>query len=77
GSTIKKIVRCVLLLALVCPNFDYAAVDITNRDTIMAHMKRMITTDGFRPHALRLRRLLFGGYENEIPSLKTIRQRME
>ncbi|KAJ2026697.1 hypothetical protein GGI06_000036 [Coemansia sp. S85] len=77
GSTIKKIVRCVLLLALVCPNFDYAAVDIINRDAIMAHMKRMIATDGFRPHALRLRRLLFGGYENEIPSLKTIRQRME
>ncbi|KAJ2028725.1 hypothetical protein IWW57_002025, partial [Coemansia sp. S610] len=76
GST-KKVVRCILLLALVCPSFDYAAIDPFNRQSFMAHMKQLITTDGFRPHALRLRRLLFGGRENEIRSLKTIQRENE
>ncbi|KAJ2504640.1 hypothetical protein IWW47_002429, partial [Coemansia sp. RSA 2052] len=55
-------VRCVLLLALACPNFDYAAVWSPSREKFMAHMKEVITTGGgFRPHKARLRRLLFGG----------------
>ncbi|KAJ2100113.1 hypothetical protein IW146_009634, partial [Coemansia sp. RSA 922] len=49
---VKHAVRCVLLLALVCPNFDYAAIH-TNSELFMAYMKEMITTDGFRPHASR------------------------
>ncbi|KAJ2058850.1 hypothetical protein GGI08_003346, partial [Coemansia sp. S2] len=69
---IKNAVRCVLLLALVCPNFDYAAVVEMDYELFMAHMKEMITTDGFRPYAVRLRRLLFGGWRNEIRSIKTI-----
>ncbi|KAJ1925378.1 hypothetical protein LPJ71_000191 [Coemansia sp. S17] len=69
---IKNAVRCVLLLALVCPNFDYAAVVEMDCELFMAHMKEMITTDGFRPYAVRLRRLLFGGWRNEIRSVKTI-----
>ncbi|KAJ2571061.1 hypothetical protein GGH95_004186 [Coemansia sp. RSA 1836] len=64
-------VRCVLLLALACPNFDYAAVWSPSREKFMAHMKEVITTGGgFRPHKARLRRLLFGGWENEIPNTK-------
>ncbi|KAJ2352219.1 hypothetical protein GGH92_001386 [Coemansia sp. RSA 2673] len=69
GNGFKEAVRCVLLLALVCPNFDYAAVGLSG-ELFMAHMKEMITTDGFRPYAARLRRLLFGGAKNKIRSVK-------
>ncbi|KAJ2107748.1 hypothetical protein GGI16_001413 [Coemansia sp. S142-1] len=69
GNSFKEAVRCVLLLALVCPNFDYAAVGLSG-ELFMAHMKEMITTDGFRPYAARLRRLLFGGAKNKIRSVK-------
>ncbi|KAJ2886839.1 hypothetical protein H4R27_000371 [Coemansia aciculifera] len=72
---LKNVVRCVLLLALVCQNFDYADVGIIYIATFMSLMKRMVTTDGFRPHATRLRRLLFGGSRNEIPSVKTLEAR--
>ncbi|KAJ2897663.1 hypothetical protein IWW38_001635 [Coemansia aciculifera] len=65
-------VRCVLLLALVCPNFDYAAVCFLDRPLFMAYMKDMIVTNGFRPHKTRLRRLLFGGVKNTLPNLKTV-----
>ncbi|KAJ2879299.1 hypothetical protein H4R27_005389, partial [Coemansia aciculifera] len=61
-------VHCVLLLALVCPNLDYAAVELGYREVFMAYMNETIATDAFRPHASRLRRLLFGGPENKIPS---------
>ncbi|KAJ2022653.1 hypothetical protein GGI06_001724 [Coemansia sp. S85] len=74
-SDIKKNVRCMLLLALVCPNFDYAAPSGIDRSLFMAHMKKMIMTDGFRPHATRLRRLLFGGPENKILNVKAVRAR--
>ncbi|KAJ1814391.1 hypothetical protein LPJ60_006053, partial [Coemansia sp. RSA 2675] len=47
-------VRCVLLLALVCPNFDYVAVSAWERKFFMAHMKEMIAKDWYRPHAKRL-----------------------
>ncbi|KAJ2252195.1 hypothetical protein GGI13_003426 [Coemansia sp. RSA 455] len=71
----KNVVRCVLLLALVCPNFDFATIDIGYREKFMMCMKKMINTDGFRPHATRLRRLLFGGSRNEIISDKAIKAR--
>ncbi|KAJ2880799.1 hypothetical protein H4R27_004493 [Coemansia aciculifera] len=70
-------VKCVLLLALVCPNFGYAAIGGSNRESFMALIKTTITTDGFRPYATRLRRLLFGGSKNEIPSIKTIQAAKE
>ncbi|KAJ2750886.1 hypothetical protein GGI19_004841 [Coemansia pectinata] len=69
---IENAVRCVLLLALVCANFDYAAVSKVKRELFMAHMREMISTDGFRPQAPRLRRLLFGGWKNEIRSVNTV-----
>ncbi|KAJ2838138.1 hypothetical protein FBU31_000989 [Coemansia sp. 'formosensis'] len=71
----ENLVRCLLLLALICPNFDYANIGIVWREVFMAHMKRMITTDGFRPYATRLRRLLFGGWNNKIPSVKVLEAR--
>ncbi|KAJ2819230.1 hypothetical protein FBU31_005607 [Coemansia sp. 'formosensis'] len=72
SGSVKSAVRCALLLALVCPNFDYVATHLVSRYLFMAHMKKMITTDGFRPHASRLRRLLFGGSTDEIPNVKMI-----
>ncbi|KAJ2822297.1 hypothetical protein FBU31_004634 [Coemansia sp. 'formosensis'] len=69
GADIENAVKCVLLLALACPNFDYAAVDPDLRDLFMAHIKLAITKDGFRKRAPRLRRLLFGGWSNEFFSV--------
>ncbi|KAJ1925567.1 hypothetical protein GGI09_000542 [Coemansia sp. S100] len=68
----KMAVKCVLLLALVCPNFDYAAVSADCRELFMAHMKKTISSNGYRQHATRLRRLLFGGWKDEIPSVSTL-----
>ncbi|KAJ1818464.1 hypothetical protein LPJ60_004313, partial [Coemansia sp. RSA 2675] len=47
-------------------------VPARDRELFMAHMKRMVATDGFRPYKERLRRLLFGGWKNDIPSVKNI-----
>ncbi|KAJ2751097.1 hypothetical protein GGI19_004699 [Coemansia pectinata] len=71
---IESAVCCVLLLALVCPNFDYAAVTPTRRGLFMTHMSEMIAVDEFRPHEFRLRRLLFGGAKNEIRSVEQLRR---
>ncbi|KAJ2694486.1 hypothetical protein H4218_005584 [Coemansia sp. IMI 209128] len=62
-------VQWALLLALVCPNLDYVAVSSNARELFMAYMKEMIATNGFRQHATRLRRLLFGGWSNTIPNV--------
>ncbi|KAJ1670961.1 hypothetical protein GGF38_001153, partial [Coemansia sp. RSA 25] len=72
-----QVVECVFLLALVCPNFDYAAVSTTYRELLMAHMNNTIDTDRFRPHAARLRRLLFGGSDNVYFSVETAVARMD
>ncbi|KAJ1670768.1 hypothetical protein GGF38_001291 [Coemansia sp. RSA 25] len=74
-SEIKGSVRCVLLLALACPDFDYAAVNLASRELFMAYMKKMIVTDGFRPYKTRLRRLLFGGCDNEILNVNILHAR--
>ncbi|KAJ2822855.1 hypothetical protein FBU31_004467 [Coemansia sp. 'formosensis'] len=54
-------VRCVLLLALACPNFDYAAIAPSYRVAFMELMKKAIAAKEFEPYASRLRRLLFLG----------------
>ncbi|KAJ2812277.1 hypothetical protein H4S07_001509 [Coemansia furcata] len=54
-------VRCVLLLALACPNFDYAAIAPSYRVAFMELMKKAIAAKEFKPYASRLRRLLFLG----------------
>ncbi|KAJ2461602.1 hypothetical protein GGF42_000073 [Coemansia sp. RSA 2424] len=55
---------CVLVLALICPNFDYAAVDRYHRKQFMQEMKKQIAKPSFRPDAPRLRRLLFNGWND-------------
>ncbi|KAJ2743606.1 hypothetical protein GGI20_003612 [Coemansia sp. BCRC 34301] len=72
---IKGAVGCALLFALVCPNFDYAAVSTFVHELFMAYMKKMITTDGFRPYATRLRRLLFGRAQNTISNVRAIHKK--
>ncbi|KAJ1925380.1 hypothetical protein GGI09_003947 [Coemansia sp. S100] len=68
---VKIAAKGALLLALICPNFDYVAVPANSRELFMAHMKEMIASNGYRQHATRLRRLLFGGWSNNIPNVKT------
>ncbi|KAJ2872243.1 hypothetical protein GGH93_004180 [Coemansia aciculifera] len=42
-ADVKTAVKCVLLLALVCPNFDYAAVSVDSRELFMAYLKKTIS----------------------------------
>ncbi|KAJ2105935.1 hypothetical protein IW146_008009 [Coemansia sp. RSA 922] len=58
-----EIVTFMLLLALVCPNFDYAAVDESYREPFMKEMRSQIAEPRFSRHAPRLRRLLFDGWQ--------------
>ncbi|KAJ2442976.1 hypothetical protein GGF42_006785 [Coemansia sp. RSA 2424] len=57
-----KLATCMLLLALVCPNFDYAAVHEKHRKQFMEEMRAQIAEPGFSQDAPRLRRLLFDGW---------------
>ncbi|KAJ2336822.1 hypothetical protein GGI00_000614 [Coemansia sp. RSA 2681] len=59
STRLDNLATCVLVLALICPNFDYAAVDGRYRWRFMQEMERMITEPGFIQHAPRLQRLLF------------------
>ncbi|KAJ2108437.1 Vacuolar protein sorting-associated protein 72 [Coemansia sp. S142-1] len=68
---VKVAAKWALLLALICPKFDYVAVPANSRELFMAHMKEMIASNGYRQHVTRLRRLLFGGWSNFIPNVKT------
>ncbi|KAJ2813665.1 hypothetical protein H4S07_000510 [Coemansia furcata] len=58
----KMLATCMLLLALICPNFDYAAVDKDNRERFMEAMRNKINEPKLHQHAPRLRRLLFNGW---------------
>ncbi|KAJ2682154.1 hypothetical protein IWW39_006107 [Coemansia spiralis] len=57
-------VWCVLLLALICPNFDYVSNHPSQRESFMEDLERAIDLDRFRPYAPRLRRLLFKGWRD-------------
>ncbi|KAJ2833117.1 hypothetical protein GGI24_000963 [Coemansia furcata] len=55
---LEEIVKCVLTLALACPNFTYVAVDKKQRLDFMEKMKAVIESPEFMCQAHRLRRLL-------------------
>ncbi|KAJ2865901.1 hypothetical protein GGH94_001898 [Coemansia aciculifera] len=55
---------CVLLLALVCPNFDYATPHFSERKKFMQQMEAFIISNTLKPYELRLRRLLFNGWND-------------
>ncbi|KAJ2873373.1 hypothetical protein GGH93_003273 [Coemansia aciculifera] len=61
--TFKDIVTCALLLALVCPNFDYLTPPTSDTQKFMPAMKAAIDKSEFKNYELRLRRLLFGGHQ--------------
>ncbi|KAJ2061211.1 hypothetical protein GGI17_003246 [Coemansia sp. S146] len=59
-----EVVTVALLLALACPNFDYAVVDDYNlKETFMKVMREKIDEPGFSQDAPRLRRLIFNGWK--------------
>ncbi|KAJ2030587.1 hypothetical protein GGI08_007388 [Coemansia sp. S2] len=58
-----ELVTFMLLLALVCPNFDYAAVDESYREPFMKEMRSQIAEPRFNCRAPRLNRLLFDGWQ--------------
>ncbi|KAJ2040117.1 hypothetical protein H4S03_001248 [Coemansia sp. S3946] len=53
-----QVVISVLLLALICPNFDHAAVDYIRSQSFMGILERQITMPHFKQYAPRLKRLL-------------------
>ncbi|KAJ2102851.1 hypothetical protein GGI09_000994 [Coemansia sp. S100] len=57
-------VECMLLLALICPNFDYVSTDKKQRESFMEDLKEYINLSRFSPYVPRLRRLLFNGWQN-------------
>ncbi|KAJ2331509.1 hypothetical protein GGI00_003221 [Coemansia sp. RSA 2681] len=59
----QELATCMLLLALASPNFDYAAVDRSNRKPFMKAMREKIAEPGFSKYAPRLQRLLFDGWD--------------
>ncbi|KAJ2093871.1 hypothetical protein GGI09_005716 [Coemansia sp. S100] len=54
-----QVVHCVLLLALMCPNFDCVANLSDEREDFMRMLKRTIGTKEYQQHASSLKRLLF------------------
>ncbi|KAJ2055987.1 hypothetical protein GGI17_006423 [Coemansia sp. S146] len=60
-----ELMTCVLLLALACPNFDYAVPPFFQRELFMEQMKKDIGSDRFKSYAPRLRRLLFSGWNGK------------
>ncbi|KAJ2060212.1 hypothetical protein GGI17_003910 [Coemansia sp. S146] len=65
-------VSCVLLLALVCPNFDHVITRSFNSDLFMTHMKEAMSTNMFLPYASRLQCLLPNNLRTEISDVKAI-----
>ncbi|KAJ2040570.1 hypothetical protein GGI03_003199 [Coemansia sp. RSA 2337] len=54
----SDIVMCVLLVALACPNFDYAVPYPVDQEEYRERLEETIDTRGFEEHAPRLNRLL-------------------
>ncbi|KAJ2863164.1 hypothetical protein GGH94_003792 [Coemansia aciculifera] len=66
GYNYTEAKTCVLLLllALACPNFDYATPPSIQRGLFMKRMETEIYSDRFKSYAPRLRRLLFSGWSS-------------
>ncbi|KAJ2879842.1 hypothetical protein H4R27_005076 [Coemansia aciculifera] len=58
-QSVTTTARCVLLLALICPNFDYCAPPKKEFREYMDELKMTIDFDGFKDYAPRLQRFLF------------------
>ncbi|KAJ2686093.1 hypothetical protein IWW39_003873 [Coemansia spiralis] len=60
-----ELVTCMLLLALICPNFDYVVVPDSDCGYFMGLMRKKINGPLFSSYAPRLRRLLFNGWNGK------------
>ncbi|KAJ2250414.1 hypothetical protein GGI13_004026 [Coemansia sp. RSA 455] len=60
----KEIATCVLLLALACPNFDYAALYEDHRKPFMEELRKRIDEPEFSQDAPHLRCLIFNGWKD-------------
>ncbi|KAJ1822611.1 hypothetical protein GGH91_001022 [Coemansia sp. RSA 2671] len=61
----NDLATCMLLLALICPNFDYVVVTSAYRGMLMEAMRKRIEKPLFSNYAPRLRRLLFNGWNGK------------
>ncbi|KAJ2862286.1 hypothetical protein GGH94_004371 [Coemansia aciculifera] len=59
STIVSEAVMRVLLLALICPNFDYCAVPKKQFKEHMDELEKALNLIRFKDHAPRLRRLLF------------------
>ncbi|KAJ2105227.1 hypothetical protein GGI16_002435 [Coemansia sp. S142-1] len=73
----KDKVKPFLLLALAYPNFDYAAALDYEREKFAKLLEKTIDTAAYKKHAPRLRRLLFGGWRNNLPVSKLTKAKEE
>ncbi|KAJ2460555.1 hypothetical protein GGF42_000763 [Coemansia sp. RSA 2424] len=64
STKLDNLATCMLVLALIYPNFDYAAVDGRHRERFMQEMKKQIAEPWFSQYAPRLQRLLFNGWND-------------
>ncbi|KAJ2430649.1 hypothetical protein GGF41_000899 [Coemansia sp. RSA 2531] len=62
SAYVSETARFLLLLALICPNFDYCVPPKDEFREYMYELRRAIDSDGFKDHAPRLRRLLFSSW---------------
>ncbi|KAJ2032098.1 hypothetical protein IWW57_000385, partial [Coemansia sp. S610] len=51
------VAKCVLLLALICPNFEHINPEHYDDDDFVSAMRELCCTPGFKPFAARLRSL--------------------
>ncbi|KAJ2097518.1 hypothetical protein GGI09_003786 [Coemansia sp. S100] len=58
----KDAVTCVLLLALICPNFDHSALEYRLHRSFMAQMKMALALRGYEHYSSRLHRSLYSKY---------------
>ncbi|KAJ2467385.1 hypothetical protein GGI02_004054 [Coemansia sp. RSA 2322] len=53
----EEIAKCILLLALVCPNFNKASVSSDAQKALMDAMRKAVNSAGFERHAWQLRHM--------------------
>ncbi|KAJ2076000.1 hypothetical protein GGH13_000213 [Coemansia sp. S155-1] len=58
GRLTKEMVQCVLLLAVLCPNFNYAMSSGDNQMEFMLLARKIIASPGFKNYEQRLKRVL-------------------
>ncbi|KAJ2756614.1 hypothetical protein GGI19_000704 [Coemansia pectinata] len=57
-----EIAKCVSVLALACPNFNYAAPPAHVLESFMRRLEDAIASDEFKPYEAHLQRLMFRGW---------------